>query len=80
MVGKIINCVNKKEGILSCNPTLAGFNLVFLLHFWWILGDFQTFLGLCVQGHEWEPLGGCGGSQQPWWGLGDGEKLGGSNW
>ena len=47
MVGKIINCVNKKEGILSCNPTLAGFNLVFLLHFWWILGDFQTFLGLC---------------------------------
>lgn len=53
MVGKIINCVNKKEGILSYDPTLAGFNLVFLLHFWWILGDFQTFLGLCVQEHEW---------------------------
>lgn len=36
---------------------LAGFNHVFLLHFWWILGDFRAFLGLCVQGHEWGTLG-----------------------
>lgn len=76
MMGKKISCVNKKEGILGCDPTPAGFNLVFLLHFWWILGDFQTFLDLCVQGHEWgTPRGlrwqpaalvGTGGGGETW--------------
>ena len=80
MMGKRMSCVNKKEGILGCDLTLAGFNLVFLLHFGGSLEIFRLSWICVFKGMNGEPLGGCGGSQQPWWGLGEGEKLGGSNW
>lgn len=49
-VGKSISSSDKKEGILSCDPSQAGFNLVFLplVHFLQNPGDFSArvhFLG-----------------------------------
>lgn len=48
--------MNKKEGILSHDPTWQGFNHVFLLHFC-ILGDFRLSWVCVFKGMSGEPLG-----------------------
>lgn len=61
-------------------PLWQGSTLCFFSTFGGSLEIFRLSWVCVFKGMNGEPLGGCSGSQQPWWGLGEGEKLSGSNW
>lgn len=56
-------------------PLWQGSTLCFFSTFGGSLDIFRLSWICVFKGMNGEPLGGCGGSQQPWWGLGEGRNL-----